>query len=129
MASDPRKIIKTICPKLAASPSLNDFLGMALELTDRKFFGKLAPHAIAYRACHIFEITGGGGSGNPALGMGQIASMSEGGLSVSFATNAAADNGGLNTTRYGKMLLGLIKSRPTMGVNMAGLHCLPRGGY
>jgi hypothetical protein len=128
MASDLRQIITTICPELAASPSLNDFLAMAAELTDKGFFGKLAPYAIAYRACHLFTITGGGSS-NPAFGMGQIAGMSEGGLSVSFATGAVTDSGGLDTTKYGKLLLGLIKSRPAMGVNMAGLHCPPHGGY
>jgi hypothetical protein len=129
MASDPRKIIKTICPDLAASPSLKDFLGMAVELTDRRFFGRMAPYAIAYRACHLFTITGGNGNSNLAIGTSQIASMSEGGLSVSFATGAAPDSGGLDTTKYGKLLLGLIKSRPTMGVNTAGLHYPPHGGY
>ena len=119
--ADPRQIIATICPALASSPSLDDFMGMAVELTDRGFFGKLAPYAIAYRACHLFAITGGDGGSNPAIGTGQIASMSEGGLSVSFATGAASDSGSLDTTKYGKLLLGLIKSRPTMGVNMAGL--------
>jgi hypothetical protein len=128
MASDPRQIIANVCPELASSPSLDNFLGMAIELTDRGFFGKLAPFAIAYRACHLFTITGGGESGNPAIGTGQIASMSEGGLSVSFATGTSSDNGGLDTTKYGKLLLGLIKSRPTMGVNTAGLFPL-HGGY
>jgi hypothetical protein len=102
---------------------------MAAELTDRGFFGKLAAFAIAYRACHLFTIAGGDGGGSAALGLGQVASMSEGGLSVSFATGAATDNSGLNTSKYGKMLLGLIKSRPTMGVNTAGLHCPAHGGY
>jgi hypothetical protein len=128
MASDPRQIITSICPELASSPSLDSFLGMAVELTDRGFFGKMASYAIAYRACHLFTIAGGGNS-NSALGLGQIASMSEGSLSVSFATGGAATNsGGLDTTKYGKLLLGLIKSRPTMGVNMAGLRSLPHGG-
>jgi hypothetical protein len=101
---------------------------MAVELTDRGFFGKMASFAIAYRACHLFTITGGDGSSDAAIGVGQIASMSEGGLSMSYASSAASDNGGLDTTKYGKLLLGLIKSRPTMGVNMAGLHCPPHGG-
>jgi hypothetical protein len=126
MASDPRQIIAAICPELAASSSMDVFLGMAVDLTDRFFFGKLASYAIAYRACHLFMVSGGG-SGNPAFGIGQIASMSEGGLSVSFASGAASD-GGLDTTKYGKLLLGLIKSRPAMGVNTAGLHCSPHGG-
>jgi hypothetical protein len=128
MASDPRQIITAVCPDLAASPSLDVFLGMAVELTDRGFFGKLSPFAIAYRACHLFMVSGGGGGGNPAFGMGQVASMSEGGLSVSFATGAATNGSGLETTKYGKLLLDLIKSRPAMGVNTAGLHCSPRGG-
>jgi hypothetical protein len=131
MARNPKQIIKTICPELAASPSLDDFLDMAVELTDRKFFGSLASHAIAYRACHLFMVSGGGGNGNPAFGMGQVASMSEGGLSVSFATSASTGGGGggLDTTKYGKLLLGLIRSRPTMGVNTAGLHFPMPGGY
>jgi hypothetical protein len=129
MASDPRQIITAICPDLAASPSLGDFLDMAVEFTDRGFFGKMYPFAVAYRACHLFMVSGGGGSGNPALGMGQVASMSEGGLSISFAASAVSDSGGLDTTKYGKLLLGLIKSRPTMGVNTAGLHFPPHGGY
>jgi hypothetical protein len=123
MASDPRQIIKTICPELADSPSLGDFLGMAVELTDRGFFGKLAPFAIAYRACHLFTITSDGS--NPVMGIGQITGMTEGGLSVSLAASATSDSGGLDTTKYGKLLLGLIKSRPTMGVNTAGLYGSP----
>jgi hypothetical protein len=125
MASDPRQIIKTICQELAASPSLDAFLSMAVELTDRGFFGKMASHAIAYRACHLFTIAGGDGSSNPAIGTGQITGMSEGGLSMSLAASAVSDSGGLDTTKYGKLLLGLIKSRPTMGVNTAGLYCPP----
>jgi hypothetical protein len=124
----PRQIIAAVCPELAASPSLDVFLGMAVELTDRGYFGKMYAYAVAYRACHLFMVSGGGGSGNPAFGMGQVASMSEGGLSVSFATGASSGGGALDTTKYGKLLLGLIKSRPAMGVNTAGLHCSPRGG-
>jgi hypothetical protein len=129
MAFDPRQIIANICPELASSPSLDTYLGMAVELTDRGFFGKLASFAIAYRACHLFTITGGDGSGNPAIGTGQITGMTEGGLSLSLAASATQDSGGLDTTRYGKLLLGLIKSRPTMGVNMAGLNFPRHGGY
>jgi hypothetical protein len=126
MASNTRQIIAAVCPELAASPSLDAFLGMAVELTDRGFFGKLYPFAAAYRACHLFTIAGGGS--NPALGLGQITGMSEGGLSISLAAGGASDSGGLDTTKYGKLLLGLIKSRPTMGVNAAGLDCIPHGG-
>jgi hypothetical protein len=126
--ADPRRIIAAVCPELAASPSLDDLLDMAFELTDRGFFGKMYPFAVAYRACHLFTVSGGGESGNPAIGTGQITGMSEGGLSVSFAAGAVSDSGGLDTTKYGKLLLGLIKSRPTMGVNTAGLFP-SHGGY
>lgn len=124
MALSPNQIIEAVCPELSGSPSLPVFLEMATEITDKGFFGKMFPYAIAYRACHLFSVSGGGaaGGGNPALGLGQVASMSEGGLSVTFATGGAApDSGGLDTTKYGKLLLALIKSRPAMGVNMAGL--------
>jgi hypothetical protein len=136
MAFDPRQIIAAVCQELAASPSLDVFLGMAAELTDRGFFGNLASYAIAYRACHLFMVSGGGTAGggveSAAAGLGQIASMSEGGLSVSFVTGsggASSNAEALDTTKYGKLLLALIKSRPTMGVNMAGLHCPSYGGY
>jgi hypothetical protein len=134
MAFDPRQIVTAVCPELASSPSLDVFLGLAAELTDRGFFGKLASYAIAYRACHLFMVSGGGSSGggveSAAAGLGQISSMSEGGLSVSFATGGGTSNTeGLDTTKYGKLLLALIKSRPTMGVDTAGLSCPPCGGY
>ena len=109
MAFDPRQIIANICPELAFSPSLDAFMGMAVELTDRGFFGKMASFAIAYRACHIFTITGVDGSSNPAIGTGQITGMTEGGLSLSLAASETPDSGGLDTTKYGKLLLGLIK--------------------
>lgn len=117
-----REIIGAICPELAKSESLTVFIKMAEENSNKKFFGKQYSYAVAYRACHLFTVTAGSG-GNAALGLGQVASMSEGGLSVSFATGSAASdaNGGLETTKYGKMLLELIKSRPRMGVNTAGL--------
>lgn len=117
-----REIIGAICPALAKSDSLGTFVKMAEENTSRTQFGKQYPYAVAYRACHLFTITAGSG-GNAALGLGQVASMTEGGLSVSFAAGGSQSNanGGLETTKYGKMLLGLIKSRPKMGVNTAGL--------
>ena len=116
-----REIIAAICPALAESESVDTFVKMAEENTDRKFFGGQYAHAVAYRACHLYTITAGS-KGNAAAGIGQVASMSEGGQSISFATVAAgASDGGLETTKYGRMLLGIIKSRPCIGVNTAGL--------
>jgi hypothetical protein len=122
MALSPDQIIAAICPDLSGSPSLPVFREMAVEVTDRGFFGNMYPYAVAYRACHLFTVSGGGASGaNPIAGLGQIASMSEGSMSVTVATGAASDSGGLDTTKYGRLLLGLLKARPRMGVNMAGL--------
>jgi hypothetical protein len=124
MSLSPNQIIAAICPELSGSPSLPVFLEMAVEVTDRGFFGKMYPYAVAYRTCHLFMVSGGAASSGiegTVAGLGQIASMSEGGLSVSLAAGGVIDPGGLDTTKYGKMLLGLIKSRPTMGVNRAGL--------
>lgn len=117
-----REIIGAICPALAKNEGLDAFVKMAEENTSRSFFGKQYAYAVAYRACHLFTITAGSG-GSSAVGLGQVASMSEGGLSISFATGSQSSDadGGLETSKYGKMLLGLIKSRPHMGVNTAGL--------
>lgn len=117
-----REIIGAICPALAKSELLGTFVKMAEENTSRKFFGRQYAYAVAYRACHLYTVTAGSG-GSAAAGLGQVASMSEGGLSISFATGSQSSDsdGGLETSKYGRMLLGLIKSRPRMGVNTAGL--------
>jgi hypothetical protein len=126
VALSPEKIIETICPELSGSPSLSVFLAMAVEVTDRGFFGSLYNQAVAYRAAHLFAVMGGGSSAAVStikeLGGGApIASMSEGGLAVSFAqASSGTDGAALGSTRYGRMLLGIISSRPRMGVNHAG---------
>jgi hypothetical protein len=132
MSLSPSQIIATICPELSGSPSLPVYLEMAVEVTDKGFFGSLYNMAIAYRACHLFTIygdtQGGGGSGNAAAGTAPIASMSEGSVSISYAVSAPATDGtgsDLDNTKFGKMLLSLTKSRPRMGVNP--LKGLPLG--
>jgi len=124
MPLSPEKIIETICPDLAGSPSLQVYLGMAVEVTDRGFFGSVYNQAVAYRACHQFAILEGSGGASfvKELGGGApIASMSEGGLSVSFAQTANGNDGAaLGSTKYGRMLMGLMKGRPRGGVNQAG---------
>lgn len=126
---DAPEIVAAICTELSESGEADVFIRMARENTDRRFFGGQYQYAVAYRACHLFTVTRGAG-GNAAAGIGQVASMSEGGLSMSFATSAAssAADGGLETTKYGKMLLGLIRSRPAMGANGAGLRAARAGG-
>lgn len=129
MPLSPERIIETVCPELSGSPSLPVFLEMAVEVTSRGFFGAVYNQAVAYQAAHLFTLMGGSGGGGAAdtiqaLGGGApVASMSEGGLSVSFAQTggSAGDTAAsLESTKYGRMLLGLKKARPTMGVNQAG---------
>jgi hypothetical protein len=132
MGLSPRQIIAAICPELSGSPSLPVFLEMAADVTDKGFFGLMYSYAVAYRAAHLFTSTeGGNAAAKNILDMGKgapIASMHEGGLSVSFAQGGTANGSTLESTEYGKMLLRLMKTRPTMGVNAAGLHCSPCGG-
>ena len=121
----PEEIIKTICPELSGSPSLQVYLGMAVEVTNRGFFGPLYNQALAYRAAHLFSMMDAGTGSSDVIkelgGGAPVASMSEGGLSVSFAHGAQSESGAyLCSTKYGRMLMGLIKSRPKMGVNRAG---------
>jgi hypothetical protein len=126
MALSPRQIITAICPELSGSPSLPVFLEMAAEVTDKGFYGAMYNYAVAYRACHLFTVADGGtGTEQTIMNMGggaPVASMSEGGLAISFAQGGATGSTELVSTKYGKMLLGLRKSRPTMGVNAGGLY-------
>jgi hypothetical protein len=80
--------------------------------------------AVALRACHEFTMAGGSTMKNimDKGGGAPIASMSEGGLSVSFA-QGVSDGSDLGSTKYGKMLLALRRSRPRMGVNTGGFIC------
>jgi hypothetical protein len=102
---------------------------MAVEIISQGFYGKMYNMALAYQACHYFTIMGdsqgGGGSGDADAGIFPVASKSEGGLSVTYAvpsqTNTSSD---LENTKYGKMLMALIKGRPKMGVNTAGTRLL-----
>ena len=124
MSLSPEQIIKTICPELSGSPSLQVYLGMAVEVTSRDFFGVVYNQAIAYTAAHLYTLFEGASSGTAdsllQLGGGApITSMSEGGISVSFAQSAEHETD-LANTKYGKMLIMLKKGRPKMGVNQFG---------
>ena len=116
------QIIKTICKDLSDSPSLSVYLQMAEESLDSRFFGKLYQHAKAYKACHLFTIYGDDSEMSDIAGVGvnPISGVKEGGLSVNFGGGGNSDSS-LSTTKYGKMLLDLIKSRPTADVNRNNL--------
>ena len=115
------QIIQTICPDLADSPSLSQFVQMASESLNSRFYGKLFNQAVAYKACHLFTITTGDKTGIHSIGgSGSVTSYHEGGIQIGFSANQSDSE--LATTKYGKMLLDLMKSKPRMDVNK---NCLP----
>lgn len=114
------QIIQTICPDLAGSPSLSQFVQMANESLNSRFFGKLFNQAVAYKACHLFSITLGDKGGIHSIGGGALTGYHEGGIDINFAQSKS--NSELATTKYGRMLLDLMKQCPRMDVNR---NCAP----
>lgn len=111
------RIIKTICPQLAKSENVQDFIEISSESLNKDFFADMIDYAVAYKACHLFTLFNEADDAIKIanLGAGAVTGISEGGLSVSFAT--PQNDSEYNSTRYGKMLLRLIKSRPKIDVN------------
>ena len=133
MSANPLSIeqyIQAVAPALLQDPSLDVFIEMAKERTDRAFYGVKYNHAVALMAAHIAFLLGSGtlgaGSGNAEGGStGSITSKREGDLSVSYgagagAVSASAGNLGdaeLSQTRWGLMLISLRKGcKPFFGV-------------
>lgn len=117
------QIIQTICPELADSPSLSQYVQMAKESLSSSFFGKLYEQAIAYKACHLFTCTKKSELNEIANSVGgSINHLQEGGISVGF--NSVNNDSELSSTKFGRMLLDLIKARPTMTVNKNNRICM-----
>lgn len=115
------QIIQTICKELADSPSLSQYLQIATESLSSRFFGKLYNQAVAYKACHLFTLTKPSELNQMTdVGGGSVNRLKEGGIELGFnSTNSEKE---LTSTKYGRMLLDLMKSRPTMDVNR---NCRP----
>lgn len=115
------QIIQTICKELADSPSLPQYLQIATESLSSRFFGKLYNQAVAYKACHLFTLTKPSELNQMTdAGGGSVNRLKEGGIELGFnSTNSEKE---LTSTKYGRMLLDLMKSRPTMDVNR---NCRP----
>lgn len=115
------QIIQTICPELSDSPSLSNYVQIARESLSSTFFGKLYNQAVAYKACHLFTLTKKSELNElTSLGGGSLNHLQEGGITLGF-NNAGSDKE-LSSTKFGRMLLDLMKSRPTMDVNR---NCRP----
>lgn len=120
--------IQAVAPALMQDPSLNVFIEMAKERTDREFYGVKYNHAVALMAAHIAFLTGSGnmgaGSGSSEGGStGSITSKREGDLSVSYGSGAVSASAGnigdaeLSQTRWGLMLISMRKGcKPFFGV-------------
>lgn len=118
------QIIQTICSALADSPSLSSYVQMARESLDCCFFGKMYEYAVAYKACHLFTLFENNSDSSSVsnvvdkIGGGQITGITEGGLSINFAQlSGDAQLNDLALTKYGKMLLALMRSGVKMNVN------------
>lgn len=115
------QIIQTICPELSDSPSLSNYVQMATESLSSRFFGSLYNQAVAYKACHIFTLTKKSALNDAiSVGGGSVNHLQEGGITIGF--NKTESTSDLASTKFGRMLLDLMKSRPTMDVNK---NCRP----
>lgn len=115
------QIIQTICPELADSPSLSQYVQMAKESLSSSLFGKLYNQAVAYKACHLFTVTKKSALNDAInIGGGSVNHLQEGGISLGF-NNPQSDKE-LLSTKFGRMLNDLIKTRPAMDVNR---NCMP----
>lgn len=119
------QIIQTICPDLADSPSLSQYVQIAKESLSSSFFGKLYNQAIAYKACHLFTVTKKSALNDAlSIGGGSVNRLHEGGIELGF--NASNSEKELLSSKYGRMLYDLMKTRPTMDVNR---NCRPPFPY
>lgn len=115
------QIIQTICPELADSPSLSQYVQIARESLSSSFFGKLYNQAIAYKACHLFTVTKKSALNDAInIGGGSVNHLQEGGITLGF--NSSNSDKELLSSKYGRMLYDLMKTRPTMDVNR---NCKP----
>lgn len=115
------QIIQTICPELSDSPSISQYIQIARESLSSGFFGELYEQAVAYKACHIFISTKKSALNDIiSLGGGSLNHLQEGGITVGFSSSNSDSD--LVSTKFGRMLLDLMKSRPRMNVNK---NCKP----
>ena len=115
------QIIQTICPELADSPSLSQYVQMATESLSSHFFGKQYNQAVAYKACHLFTVTKKSELNDAInIGGGAVNHLQEGGMSIGFVSPHSDKE--LLSSKYGRMLYDLMRTKPTMDVNK---NCKP----
>ena len=122
----PEEIIAIRCPALSGSPSLQGYLKMAFGELSRKFYGVVYNKAVALKAMHEYTVdqANPGSAGEALIEMGggaKVASVSEVGISVSFAQSASGTGGGIEATlsdsKFGRELAELKKGRLRIGIS------------
>lgn len=99
------QILQAIAPQIAASAAIDTHITLAQLQTSKCAFGAKYELAVALRAAHtalLAESRPGGETGN-------IASKSEGELSVSFGGSGFSSDAYLSSTHFGQQLLSLTK--------------------
>lgn len=106
------QIIQVIAPDLYTNADRDAYISMAEEQTNACFFGTKYNRAVALRAAHMWKLDQDGQAGG---GVGEVASKSEGDLSISYHKSESSAGGGskdLSLTYYGIQLQSLIKAGP-----------------
>ena len=110
------EILSAIAPHFDDVSGRSVLLSQAESRTSSTFFGANRPDAVAYMAAHLLDMSASAPVSSGASG--PITSKKEGDLAVSFGSGGAnSSSSGLSQTRYGQMLLDLMRSSgPAAGV-------------
>ena len=107
MSMTPTTILDLIAPQFAADADKTSFLTLAKIQTSATFYGAKYNMAVALRAAHMLTLRDRAQSTQGAGG--QITSMREGDLAVSYSAASSGGSGDLSQTSYGMQLQGLKK--------------------
>ena len=106
-------LMPAIAPELEGDEHLETFVELAAGRLSAKVFGARYPEAVAYLAAHLLTMSKRVSENGVASG-GAVASVSTGGLSLSFGQSngqsSAADES-LKSTHYGQEFLAIRATR------------------
>jgi hypothetical protein len=119
MALTVEQIIMLRRPTTTLDPTTTGLIEMAGYVTDAAAFGNTYDYARAMLVCHWLEMA------SRMDKVGPIASLSEGSLSISYASAAAGSDGmSYASTSYGQEYMLLQKKIPSFGC--AGMNEVPK---
>jgi hypothetical protein len=102
-------ILTAMCPGAAADPALAIYTDIAGQSVSVAYWGTRYALALALQIAHIWSLS----QRSEAAG-GAVSGMSEGKMSISYATGSVADD--LSQTSYGRQL----KSMMIGGISVTG---------